>query len=694
MAQSENTSKQEEKIPVQTATNQKIRVGFADLTHTGKGVSSIMFPYGISLVASYALKKFGDKIEADIFKYPKNLQSFLEKTPPKIMCFSCYHWTTNISYEFAKRIKKKYPETIIVFGGPNFLLDVSDKKKYLEKYPSIDFYLEKEGELAFAELLKKLLEYNFDIKTIKEKGIKIPNCHYLYKNQIFSGQFLPRLSNLDEIPSPYLSGMLDKFFDDVLIPCIQLTRGCPFTCAYCQESASYFNKISRCSYKRAKDELEYIAKRNVVPELVIADSNFGMYEEDLEFSRQIAEIQDKYDWPKFISGSTGKNQKKRVIEATRILKGRLAVFAAVQSTDPTVLKNIQRQNVGINESIEIAKTSEEYGANSISEVILCLPGDTKQAHFKSMLDMIDARINVIRSHQLIMLLGTVLGQKEYREKYGMITHFRVYPRCFGKYELYGEKFSAFEIEDICVTTNTMSYEDYINCRKFDLTIEIFYNGEIFYEIFQFLKQKNIKISYLIKKLHEKISSKTSPLSSIYGDFLKVGEENSWENIEEFERFLNRPETINKYIQGIFGINEQLDYRAVAFFEKMDQLHKIMYETVKQITIESKKLNDEDIHYLNELSEFSLMRKGNLISSNQNFVKVFHYDFIKLASCKFNANPFSFKVEKGITIKIAHSQAQRNLISKYIKQYGSSLEGLGLILSRFYINKLYREVSIK
>jgi hypothetical protein len=66
----------------------------------------------------------------------------------------------------------------------------------------------------------------------------------------------------------------------------------------------------------------------------------------------------------------------------------------------------------------------------------------------------------------------------------------------------------------------------------------------------------------------------------------------------------------------------------------------------------------------------------------------------LASCKFNANPFSFKVEKGITIKIAHSQAQRNLISKYIKQYGSSLEGLGLILSRFYINKLYREVSIK
>ena len=692
MSQSENISKQEEKIPAQMTGNKKIRIGFADLTHTGRGVSSIMLPYGVSLVASYALKKFKDQIEADIFKYPEDFKSYLEKTPPKIVCFSSYHWTTNLSYEFAKRIKKKHPGTIIVFGGPNFPLDTSDKKKYLEKYPLMDFCLEGEGELAFAELLKKLMEHNFDVKAIKEKEIKIPNCYYLSKDILFFGAFLPRLSDLDEIPSPYLSGLLDKFFDGVLSPGIQTTRGCPFTCTYCQESILYFNKIARFSYKRIRDELDYIAKRNVVPELILVDSNFGMYEEDLEFSRQIAEVLDKYDWPKFITVSTGKNQKKRVIEAAKILKGRLVLFASVQSTDPVVLKNICRQNVGVSDSIEIAKTSEEYGANSFSEIILCLPGDTKQAHFKSMLDMVDAGLNVVRSHQLIMLPGTVLASRESREKYNMVTNFRVYPRCFGRYELYGEKFSAFEVEEICVANNTMPYEDYLESRKLDLTIEILYNSGIFYELFQFLKQKSIKTSYLIKKLHEQSISKGSDLFDIYDGFLKVGKENSWKSAEEFENFLSQQDTVDKYAEGVFGSNEQLNYRAITFFERMDQLHKITYEAAKQLLLESEKLSDDDTSYLDELYEFSLLRKGSILSFDKNISKIFHHDFLKLISCKFNATPSSFKVDTGISIKIAHTQKQKELISGYIKQYGSSIDGLGLILSRSHINKLYREVS--
>ena len=100
MDQSKNIQKPEEKIPTQMTNNKKIRIGFADLTHTGRGVSSIMFPYGVSLVASYAIKKFKGQIEADIFKYTEDFKSYLEKTPPKIVCFSSYHWTTELSYEF------------------------------------------------------------------------------------------------------------------------------------------------------------------------------------------------------------------------------------------------------------------------------------------------------------------------------------------------------------------------------------------------------------------------------------------------------------------------------------------------------------------------------------------------------------------------------------------------------------------
>ena len=41
------------------------------------------------------------------------------------------------------------------------------------------------------------------------------------------GKHLDRIKDLDEIPSPYLNGMLDKFFDGKLTPFIE-TNEVPF----------------------------------------------------------------------------------------------------------------------------------------------------------------------------------------------------------------------------------------------------------------------------------------------------------------------------------------------------------------------------------------------------------------------------------------------------------------------------------
>ena len=53
------------------------------------------------------------------------------------------------------------------------------------------------------------------------------------------------------------------------------------------EGNEYFNTIRRFSSKRIKDELEYIAQRTIVPTLIVADANFGMYKEDVEISRKL-----------------------------------------------------------------------------------------------------------------------------------------------------------------------------------------------------------------------------------------------------------------------------------------------------------------------------------------------------------------------------------------------------------------------
>ena len=43
----------------------------------------------------------------------------------------------------------------------------------------------------------------------------------------------PRHKMVDEIPSPWLTGIQDEFFDGKLAPMIETNRGCPFTCTFC-----------------------------------------------------------------------------------------------------------------------------------------------------------------------------------------------------------------------------------------------------------------------------------------------------------------------------------------------------------------------------------------------------------------------------------------------------------------------------
>ena len=51
------------------------------------------------------------------------------------------------------------------------------------------------------------------------------------------------------------------------------------------------------------------------------------------------------------------------------------------------------------------------------------------------------------------------------------------PRCYGSYEVYGRETNVAEIEEICTSHNTLSFDDYLECKKFN--INIFYNDSVF-----------------------------------------------------------------------------------------------------------------------------------------------------------------------------------------------------------------------
>ena len=53
------------------------------------------------------------------------------------------------------------------------------------------------------------------------------------------------------------------------------------------------------------------------------------------------------------------------------------------------------------------------------------------------------------------------------------------------------------------------------------------------------------------------------------------------------------------------------------------------------------------------------------------------------------DPFDVYCPEGVEVEVYHSDNQRELISGYLNQYGDTLIGLGRILIRANMNRLYR-----
>ena len=179
-----------------------------------------------------------------------------------------------------------------MFGGPNYGLSEEECHDFLCRYPAIDFHIVKEGELAMVELVKNLVRYNFDVESLTQAGIPLHSCHFMKQGQLVTHDLLPRIKNLEELASPYLIGLMDKFFDTTLVPMIHTTRGCPFKCTFCTEGALYYQKVAQRI--DLKNELDYITARlNEQQDLYISDANFGMFKEDINKAKLIAQFQEK-----------------------------------------------------------------------------------------------------------------------------------------------------------------------------------------------------------------------------------------------------------------------------------------------------------------------------------------------------------------------------------------------------------------
>ena len=380
--------------------NSKIKILLADFNYPRRSPSPWATPTAIGRIATYLKQKIDAKFEITLVKDPNQYLDLINHNSFQIAAFSNYIWNTHLSFSLAYHLKKLHEDCIIIFGGPELPIDRELQEEYVRKYHFVDFFIEKEGEIPFTNLITCLDNNNLNIE--KTKLEQIPSIRSLNEsNEFLTSPLAKRILEFDKIPSPFVGGLMDQFIEKGFTPLIVTNRGCPFTCEFCGEGDSFFHKVRFHSMEYLEEEFEYIAYKmsqvndHPFPDtMYFADSNTGMYKQDLEVYARFGKIQKKYGYPKSIGTSTGKNVKTRVIDAIKLLNGAVSLTASVQSTDPKVLKNIKRDNISLTSIVEASQQTKEKGG-SYSELILGLPGDSYEKHKKSIKDMIDSQIDSI-----------------------------------------------------------------------------------------------------------------------------------------------------------------------------------------------------------------------------------------------------------------------------------------------------------
>ena len=323
-----------------------LKVLLIDPCFRNKNIVNSTTPLSVGLVGSY-LQHNVPEVTVKILKDSPTIIEYIENEKPDVLGVCSYFWNTNLGNKLSRVARDVNPELLLVFGGPEVNTEPVDRKCFIKKFSHADILVEHEGEIAFTNLIKTYLDLGRDKTKLRDHIEELGNCFYVdQEGGIIKGPKLPRITSLNDVPSPYMMGLFDEFLaNKSFVPMIQTNRGCPYSCTFCQEGMGYYSKINYHSLDYVIDELNYIVERTH-PEsgLYIVDSNWGMYAQDVEIAKHLRHLKDKYTWPHYVYGSTGKSQLPRIKKVVEILDGALLIANAVQSLDDNVLQIVKRKN--------------------------------------------------------------------------------------------------------------------------------------------------------------------------------------------------------------------------------------------------------------------------------------------------------------------------------------------------------------
>ena len=356
------------------------------------------------------------------FLEPKELlQGPYKRFGPGVWLFSNYMWSIELNMQICNAIKNHNAGNLTIHGGPSNPDYPEASKKFLQQNRCVDISCHGEGEITITEIfdcLSRTAEGNVGFDSFKMSQVSGISFLGDVDGKIVRTAPRERMKTPDSVPSPYLSGIFDKYNGHVESAIIETNRGCPYGCTFCDWGSATNSKIRTFDIERVNDEIEWIGK-NKIKVLWIADANFGLYARDIEISRMIVEAKRRYGYPREVVVNYTKNSTKKLVEIIKVLNEGGIIsqgIISIQTTDKTTLEVIDRKNIRTERYDELVDIFAQQKLPLSTDLMIGLPGTTVSSFSNDLQRYIDMDVSV-KAYPTQLLPNSPMADPEYVKKY-------------------------------------------------------------------------------------------------------------------------------------------------------------------------------------------------------------------------------------------------------------------------------------
>ena len=299
--------------------------------------------------------------------------------------------------ELVSDVRKENPTVCIVLGGAHATFAYA---KLLDDLPEVDVIIRGEGELAFADFV-------YSYRTRANIPI-IPGVMCRTSKNIDSGEVI---QDLDECPDyAYDLVQLSKYqlsthrrYLEPPFASMMTSRGCPFSCAYCQTPAMFGSHIRYRSSKLVAEEIKRLIQDYSIRSVVFWDDTFTSNRSyTMELCDSIKDLGIKW------MCNTRVDRVDADMLSAMKRAGCESIFFGVESFYESTLANLGRK--ARNADVEYAfSTCNNIGIKTVAAIMIGMPGEDLTCIEES----INKLIELNPTDVYISIYNVTVGSKEY-----------------------------------------------------------------------------------------------------------------------------------------------------------------------------------------------------------------------------------------------------------------------------------------